>query len=54
MTKLTTQSSPWDANYHSDCQQISPFMEPEGWLPCSQGSATEPDASSPHPPTLFS
>jgi hypothetical protein len=30
-----------------------PFMEPEGSLPCSQGPATEPDASCPHLPTLF-
>jgi hypothetical protein len=32
-------------------------MEPKGSLPCTQGPIThlnpDPDASSPHPPTLF-
>jgi len=37
--------------------KLPPFMEPEGSLQCSQqpttGPCSEPDESSPDPPTLF-
>jgi hypothetical protein len=46
------------ADNHSAGQKIPAFMEPKGSLPCSQEPTTdpylEPDASSPHLPTLFS
>jgi hypothetical protein len=52
------QSPSWEADSHSDGQEIPPsFMEPEGSLPCSQEAATgsypEPDESRRHFPTLF-
>jgi len=41
----------------SQSRNSSPFMEPEGSLPCPQQPATGlysgPDESSPHLPTLF-
>jgi len=52
------QSPYWETYSHSGSQEIiRPFMEPQGSLPCSQGSAIrpypEPDESSPHLPHCF-
>jgi hypothetical protein len=39
------EHSPWDADSRSAYQQITRlFLQPEGPLPCSQESATEPYA----------
>jgi hypothetical protein len=34
-TNPMEQCSSWEADGHSVCQEISPFMEPEGSLPYS-------------------
>jgi hypothetical protein len=38
--KLHDQSPPWETRRLSAAQEITPFMQPEGSLPCSQLSAT--------------
>jgi len=51
------QSPSREASSHSASQEIPPFLEYEGSLPCSQQPATghypKPDASSPHFHMLF-
>jgi len=54
-TNYMEQRPSWEADSHSASQDIPEFYG--GQLPCSQGPTTgpysEPDASSPHLPTLF-
>jgi hypothetical protein len=57
-SNYTEQSPSWEASSYSASQENSPpFVQPDSSLPCSQDPATEsypePDASSPHLPTLF-